>query len=171
MFVIKHFTRSDLDVFAGYSYVRENPAASGIDNFSMNGGSASFAYNATLRLSAIADLGGYPTNNILGTGIGGTLSTYLFVRAYPIAHESRITPFGQVLLGVAHVGGDNGLAFSDSNNTVAMAIGGGVDCKVSHGFSLGPLQADYLMTRFIELGLGAQSQNSLRVSSGVVFHF
>ena len=73
IFVIKHFTRSDLDVFAGYSYVRENPAASGIDNFSMNGGSASFAYNATLRLS----------------GIDGTLSTYLFVRAYPIAtsHE------------------------------------------------------------------------------------
>jgi opacity protein-like surface antigen len=74
-------------------------------------------------------------------------------------------------LGVAHVGGDNGLAFSDSNNTFAMAIGGGVDFKVSHGSSLGPLQADYLMTRFNELGLGAQSQNSLRVSSGVVFHF
>ena len=27
-------------VFAGYSYVRENPAASGIDSFSMNGDSA-----------------------------------------------------------------------------------------------------------------------------------
>jgi opacity protein-like surface antigen len=58
----------------------------------------------------------------------------------------------QVLLGVAHVGGDNGLAFSDSNNTFAMAIGGGVDFKVSHDFSIAPLQADYLMTRFNELG-------------------
>src|SRR5260370_8335300 len=94
VFVIKHFTRSDLDVFAGYSYVRENPAASGIASSSMNGGSASFTYNATLRLSAIADLGGYPTNNILGTGIDGTLSTYLFFRAYPIAttHKSLRSP-------------------------------------------------------------------------------
>jgi hypothetical protein len=55
----------------------------------MNGGSASYAYNATPWLSAIADLGGYPTN-ILGAGIDGTLSTCLFVRATPIAtiHES-----------------------------------------------------------------------------------
>ena len=76
-----------------------------------------------------------------------------------------------MLFGVAHVGGDNGLAFSDSNNTFAMAIGGGVDFKVSHRFSIRPLQVDYLMTRFTELGLGAQNQYNLRVSSGVVFRF
>ena len=66
------------DVFAGYSYVRENPATSGIDSFSMNGGSASIAYNANHWLSGVADFGGYHTNYILGTGVDGTLSTYLF---------------------------------------------------------------------------------------------
>ena len=74
-------------------------------------------------------------------------------------------------VGVAHVGGDNGLAFSTSNNSFAMAIGAGVDFKVSHRFSVRPLQVDYLMTRFNELGLGAQSQDNLRVSTGVVLHF
>jgi hypothetical protein len=52
-----------------------------------------------------------------------------------------------------------------------MAIGAGVDFKVSRRFSIRLLQVNYLMTRFNELGLGAQSQNNLRVSSGVVFRF
>jgi opacity protein-like surface antigen len=159
------------DVFAGYSYVRENPATSGIDSFSMNGGSASIAYNANHWLSAVADFGGYHADNILGTGIDGTLSTYLFGPRISYRHDSRITPFGQVLFGVAHIGGDNGLAFSASNNSFAMAIGGGVDFKVSHRFSIRPVQVDYLMTHFNEFGTDAQNQNNLRVSTGVVFHF
>ena len=69
----------------------------------MNGGSASIAYNANHWLGAGAGFAGDHSNNILGTGIYGTLSTYLF--------GPRITPFGQVLFGVAHIDGDNGLAF------------------------------------------------------------
>ena len=159
------------DVFAGYSYMRENPATSGIDSFSMNGGSASLAYNASPWISAVADFGGYHTNNILGTGIGGTLSTYLFGPRISYRHYSRITRFGQVLFGVAHIGGHDGLGFSSSNNSFTMAIGGGVDFKVSHRLSVRPFQVDYLMTRFNELGLGAQNQNNLRASTGAVFHF
>ena len=159
------------DVFAGYSYVRANPATSGIDSFSMNGGSASIAYNANHWFGAVADFAGYHTNNILGTGVDGTLSTYLFGPRISYRHDSRITPFGQVLFGVAHIAGDNGLAFSTSNNSFAMAIGGGVDFKVSHRFSIRPVHVDYLMTHFNELGTGAQNQNNLRVSTGVVFHF
>jgi hypothetical protein len=45
--------------------VRENPATSGIDSFSMNGGSASIACNANHWLSAVADFAGYHTNNLL----------------------------------------------------------------------------------------------------------
>jgi len=158
-------------VFAGYSYVRANPATSGIDSFSMNGGSASIAYNANHWFSAVADFGGYHTNNILGTGVDGTLSTYLFGPLISYRHDSRMTPFGQVLFGVAHIAGDNGLAFSTSNNSFAMAIGGGVDFKVSHRFSIRPAQLDYLLTHFNEFATGAQNQNNLRVSTGVVFHF
>jgi len=159
------------DVFAGYSYVRENPSTSGVDGFNLHGGSASIAYNVNHWLSAVADFGGYHSNNILGTGVDGTLSTYLFGPRISYHRDSRITPFGQVLFGVAHIGGSNGLAFSTSNNSFAMTIGGGVDVKLSHHFSVRPAQVDYLLTRFNEFATGAQSQNNLRVSTGVVFHF
>ena len=159
------------DVFAGYSYVRANPSTSGVDSFNLNGGNASVAYNATHWLSGVADFGGYHANNILGTGVDGTLSTYLFGPRVSYRHSDRFTPFGQVLFGVAHIGGSNGLAFSSSNNSFAMTVGGGVDVKVADHFSLRPIQVDYLLTHFNEFSLGAQNQNNLRVSTGVVFHF
>jgi outer membrane immunogenic protein len=159
------------DLFAGYSYLRANPATPGIDSFSMNGGSASLAYNANNWLSGVADFGGYHANNILGTGIDGTLSTYLFGPRVSYRRNSRITPFGQVLFGVAHIGGNHGLEFSTSNNSFAMTVGSGVDFKLSQRFSVRPVQVDYLLTRFNELGTGAQNQNNLRVSTGIVFHF
>jgi opacity protein-like surface antigen len=159
------------DLFAGYSYLHANPATSGISSFGMNGGSASLAYNPNNWLGAVADFGGYHANNILGTGVNGTLSTYLFGPRVSYRRNSRITPFGQVLFGVAHIGGDNGLAFSASNNSFAMTVGGGLDLKLSQHFSIRPVQIDYLLTRFDELALGAQTQNNLRVSTGIVFHF
>jgi len=72
--------------------------------------------------------------------------------------DSRITPFGQVLFGVAHIGGHNGLAFSTSNNSFAMAIGGGVDYRVSHRFSIRPLQVDYLLS----CGCPVQAEGPMR---------
>ena len=159
------------NLFAGYSYIRENPSSAGVDGFNLQGGSASVAYNANHWLSAVADFGGYHSNNILGTGIGGTLSTYLFGPRISYRRDSRITPFAQVLFGVGHIGGSNGLAFSSSNNSFAMTVGGGVDFKLSHHFSVRPVQVDYLLTRFNEFGLGAQNQNNLRLSTGIVFHF
>lgn len=160
-----------IDLFAGYSYVRANPGTSGLDGFNLHGGSASLAYNANGWLSGVADFGGYNSNNILGSGVDGTLSTYLFGPRVSYRRNSHFTPFGQVLFGVAHIGGSDGLAFSTSNNSFAMALGGGLDVNVSRHLSLRPLQLDYLLTHFNEFGNGAQNQNNLRVSTGVVFHF
>src|SRR5713226_1273495 len=78
--------RKTVDVFAGYSYVRANPATSGSDSFSLNGGSASIAYNFNGWLSGVADLGGYHNTNILGSGVDVTLSTFLFDA--PASYES-----------------------------------------------------------------------------------
>jgi hypothetical protein len=105
------------DVFAGYSYVRENPLLAS-NGFNLHAGSASIAYNANHWLSGVADFGGYHSNNILGTGVDGTLP----------------------LISSAH----------GSPSTAIRA---------------------YLLTRFNEFGTGAQTQNNLRVSTGVVFHF
>src|SRR5437016_10029972 len=44
-----------VDIFAGYSYLRENPSTAGVSGFNLNGGSASIAYNAKSWLGGVAD--------------------------------------------------------------------------------------------------------------------
>jgi opacity protein-like surface antigen len=180
------------DVFAGYSYVRGVPSAgSGIGDFSLNGGHASVAYHFNGWLSGIADFGAYHTGSLRGSGVDGTLSTYLFGPRVSYHRFRRITPFGEVLFGAAHAGtavfnlfstnsGQNGVAstasgnvFStaSSQNAFAMTVGGGVDYRVSNHLSIRAAQVDYLLTRFNQLGIGTQRQNNLRVSTGVTFRF
>jgi outer membrane immunogenic protein len=159
-----------VDIFAGYSYVRDNPSTSGVNSFSLNGGSASIAYNVKSWLSGVADFGAYHNGNILGTGTDGTLSTYLFGPRVSYRHFGRVTPFGEVLFGVAHAGASiTGTGGSD--NAFAMSLGGGVDYKLTDRFAIRPIKVDYLMTRFSEAGTGNQTQNNLRVSTGIVFRF
>jgi len=159
-----------LDVFAGYSYVRFNPSTSGVNGFDLHGGSASAAYNFNHWLSGVADFGGYHSGNILGTGVDGTLSTYLFGPRVSYRHYSRVTPFAQVLFGGAHASG-RASGVSSSDSAFAMSVGGGLDLKLSRHFSLRPAQVDYLLTRFNEGATSTQNQNNLRVSTGVVFRF
>ena len=159
-----------VDIFAGYSYVRKNPSTSGASSFSLNGGSASIAYNAKSWLSGVADFGAYHNGNILGTGTDGTLSTYLFGPRVSYHHSGRITPFGEVLFGVAHAGASIA-GTSGSDNAFAMSLGGGVDYRLTDRFAIRPIKVDYLMSRFSETGTGNQTQNNLRVSTGIVFRF
>lgn len=158
------------DIFAGYSYFRDNPSTSGVSSFNLHGGSASAAYNVNHWLGAVADFGGYHANNILGTGIDGTLSTYLFGPRVSYRKFERITPFAQTLFGVAHASG-SGFGVTSTDNAFAASFGGGVDVKLSHRFSIRPAQVEYLLTRFPETTGNRQTQNNLRVSTGVVFHF
>jgi opacity protein-like surface antigen len=163
-------TAPRFDVFAGYSYLQANPGVSGVDSFHLHGGSASVAYNYNTWLSAVADFGGYNNGNVLGTGASGTLSTYLFGPRVSYRHIRRITPFGQVLFGTGHA---NSSAFktTNSDNAFAMSVGGGVDYKLFDHFSIRPVQADYLMTRFGVGTTGTQTQNNVRLSTGFVFRF
>jgi len=50
-----------------------------------------------------------------------------------------------------------------------MTLGGGLDYKLSDRFAIRPVKVDYLMTRFSETGTSNQTQNNLRVSTGIVF--
>ena len=121
-------------------------------------------------LGTVADFGGYHNGNILGTHIDGTLSTYLFGPRVSYHHAGRMTPFGEVLFGTAHTSA-NLLGAGISSNAFAMSVGGGVDYKLSSHFAIRPVKVDYLMTRFSEFANGTQTQNNLRVSTGIVFRF
>ena len=94
--------QNKVDVSAEYSLFRANPATSGFGSFTLNGASGSAAYNFSERLSLVGDFGGYHNGNILNSGVGGTLYTYMLGPRYTYHRFARFTPFGQVLLGGAH---------------------------------------------------------------------
>ena len=160
-----------VDVFAGYSYVRAHPGPRTGDSFSLNGGTASLTYHIKDGISGVADFAGYHNGNILGRGVDGPLSTYLFGPRFTYRSYHHVTPFAETLFGVAHgsatIAGVNG----PTQNAFAMATGGGVDYRLSNRFSLRPLQVDYLLTRFKEGTPNAQNQNNLRASTGFLIHF
>ena len=160
-----------IDASVSYSYLRANPATSGVGGFNLNGGSASAAYNFRDWLSGVADFGGYQVGKINGVNVDNHVLTYLFGPRFTFRGTRRITPFGQVLFGAARTG-SGVFATSNSHTAFASAFGAGVDWNVRDRFSIRPLQFDYLLTHFPEVNNGHNlTQNNLRVSTGIVFHF
>ncbi len=160
-----------IDAFVGYSYLRANPATSGIGGFNLNGGSASAAYNFRDWFSGVADFGGYQVGKINSVNVDNHVLTYMFGPRFTYHKSRKIAPFGQVLFGAARTG-SGVFATSNSRTSFASAFGAGVDWNVRDRFSIRPVQFDYLLTHFPE-GTGGNNltQNNLRVSTGIVFHF
>lgn len=76
----------------------------------------------------------------------------------------KYTPFAEFLLGVAHQT-DSGGGISNSDTTFSRAIGGGLDYKLIKGIAW-RVQGDSIHTSFF-----GQSQDDLRLSTGIVFRF
>ncbi|MGC2334091.1 MAG: outer membrane beta-barrel protein [Candidatus Acidiferrales bacterium] len=167
-----------IETFAGYSYIHMND----LGTASLNGGSASVAVDPTGWLGIDGDFGGYEGAK---TGLNGTMWTYLFGPRISW-RRGRITPFAQALFGGAHTSADppaevgslvrprreagvaGGGVFA-SSNTFATALGGGVDVNATEHVSVRLIQAEYLLTEFKD---GVHNrQNSVRISTGVVFRF
>ena len=105
---------------------------------------------------------------------------------YP--NESRWTPFGRVLAGVAYTRNRFSarsatapiVFFDDSSTDFAMAMGGGVDYRINDKVSYRILQADYnpifRRGRTITgsdgtiIQLNGKTENNLRFSTGIVLH-
>ncbi len=156
------------DIFAGYSYLRNNPSPNGLGSFGLNGGSAEIAYKFKPWLSAVANFGGYTNSNLFNSGSNSNEYTYLFGPRVSFHHIGRVHPFVEALFGVAH-GNDNLFATVNSRNAFATALGGGFDFRLNHRFSLRPLELDYLPTRFPEGTIGRETQNNMRVSTELFF--
>lgn len=184
-----------VEIFLGYSHLGtfSNDVVDGNRIVGMNGGSASIAYNFNRWIGLVADVGGYDDSQLVLTGSGvnqpltvdssGKAYTYLFGPRLSYRNTSRFTPFAQVLVGGIHAGEVDASGCTGTPDCVALptqdafagAIGAGLDFRLSRHFSLRPIQAEYLMTRFAVVGYGspgtATTQNDLRLSSGIVFAF
>jgi opacity protein-like surface antigen len=165
------------DLFTGYSYVRANPSGTTtLPSFNMNGGEASLAYNATSWLGVVADYAGYRTSRLdfrEGKDFKGNMWTYLFGPRISYRHLGRFTTFTQTLFGIAHA--TSGTYEEGNQTNFAMTLGGGFDYRLSRRLSIRALQADYLLTRFKEHDdftfTSVTTQNNLRLSTGLSFHF
>jgi hypothetical protein len=157
------------NVFFGYSY--DHTAISRGDSGSLNGWDASLEGKLFPWVGLVVDIDGHygsrgysypcPTGSC-ATGADIAAHNFLFGPRVSVS-VSRFRPFGEFLIGAAHVSRSNGI--SDSDTSFVNAVGGGLDYRV-----FGPLSArgqfDWVETRFY----GA-TQNGARVNFGIALHF
>ena len=156
-------------------------------SFNCAGGGGTFAYNISSLIGIAADLGGckYFGQTVpaqVSTKIDGNGFTYLFGPRITL-RKGKLNPFFEVNFGGMRISlsckssSTNCNAFSHGNtyskNAFALTAGGGFDIRLSKKFSLRPIQAEYLYTRFgnscpANICTNNNNQNSFRLKSGIV---
>jgi opacity protein-like surface antigen len=136
-----HVETPEIEVFGGYSYLR----LYGEDH---NGGQVSVTGNVNNWFGITGDFAGYAARGRGedgGFALGGPKFTY---------RRGPVTPFMHALFGVA---------FGGSDAEGAMALGGGVDARISRRVAIRIAEVDYIATTF--------RSNNFRFSTGIVFRF
>ncbi|MGB7942238.1 MAG: outer membrane beta-barrel protein [Terriglobales bacterium] len=160
-------------------------------SFNCAGGGGTLAVNLTSLIGLAADLGGckYFGQTIpapLSSNINGSGFTFLFGPRLTFRSKSAFQPFTELNFGGMRIS----LSCENSNSqctesfgtgsysktAFALTVGGGFDIKLSKKFSLRPVQAEYLYTRFgndcsLEVCTFNNSQNSFRLKSGIVINW
>lgn len=157
------------EAFLGYSYLNAS-IGNGISRYNGNGGSGSIAFNLNRWLGVVADLGGYHTGTINNVSLDLNQFTYLFGPRlnYRFGENDRHTIFGQALFGGDRSSGSFA-GISGSENTFALAIGGGFDAGLTDHIAWRVGQVEYLMTRFNIPSYHTQS--NFRFSTGILFRW
>ena len=167
------------NVFLGFSYERTNSTAFGpnlvrttLSSPNLHGWEASFEGKVLPFVGIVGDVSGHygtqsftePTPNGLQTiNVTGHEQEYLVGPRLSIP-VSKFTPFIEVMVGAAHIH-TGGTLPGPSNTSFATAVGGGLDYRLFGPVAL-RAEGDYLRTKFF-----SSTQNNLRLSAGVAFHF
>ncbi len=153
-----------VEIYGGYS-------ALFTEDITLHGFQASVAGNLNNWFGLVAEFGGAYDTDTQGSGlkVKSTVYTYLFGPRFSRRGGGRVTPFAHALFGGVRGRGEiEGLGMNrvETANGFGMALGGGVDVKLSERFALRVIQADYLLTR-----VDGETTNNARVSAGVVIRF
>ena len=159
------------NVFVGYSYLSADLVPG--DRANLNGWNASVEGKVMPLLGIVADFSGnYGSQNFpqFAACLGGVLGScsvhqenFLFGPRLSIS-VGKFRPFVHGLIGASHIS-EGAAGFSNTDNSFADALGGGVDYHLIPLISW-RVQVDALQTRFF----GATQQN-VRFSTGITFHF
>ncbi|HTR24783.1 MAG TPA: outer membrane beta-barrel protein [Terriglobales bacterium] len=158
------------NVFFGYSY-EHTPVVSN-DSINTNGWNASLEGKVFPFLGLVVDVDGHYGS---GTFLAGCTPPVCSFTSADVAEHNvllgprvsfqvgKVRPFAEVMIGAAHISRSNGI--SDSDTSFANAVGGGLDYRVAGPISL-RAQFDWIETRFY-----SNTQNGVRFSTGIAFHF
>ncbi|HKP84854.1 MAG TPA: outer membrane beta-barrel protein [Blastocatellia bacterium] len=170
-----------VEVFGGYSFLRFEGGGS------LHGWNASVAINFNRYVGLATDFSGHYGSQSLTLVVSNPLfpgmitvksdsdtSVHTLLTGPRLSYRKneRLTPFAHTLFGVSHLRtkavstvGDLSSEINFGDNAFTMAIGGGLDLKLSESIGLRLIQADYLLTRF-----GGGTQGNARISVGLVLH-
>jgi outer membrane protein OmpA-like peptidoglycan-associated protein len=158
------------EIAGTFDYVNFHPGDV-FQSFNNYGGAGSFAYNVS-RWVGLTDESSWVhyRRTVGGVSSNGDLSTFLAGPRLNLRRFDYFVPFAEFLLGVAH--GGPPMTGAASQNSFALAAGGGVDVVLSKNFAWRFAQIDYLMTDFTGPSLGATGrQDNLRLGSGLVIRW
>jgi opacity protein-like surface antigen len=186
--------RSRIELFAGYSVLRTNyeaeqpnPPMPVIVAFpgkqTLNGFNVSATGYLTENFGFTGDFSGHFRTSRVADPLGGTISNQVRVfnllggPQYRFGSNSRVTPFVRAMAGIANTRSRLEVPSLNSRDTLsstdfALALGGGVDVRVSEHVSLRVFQLDYnptFLSSGNELGFGKKRADNVRFSFGVVF--
>ena len=167
---------------------------SGFGNGNLNGWEGQGTFNFTRHFGVTADFTGNSHQlagfSALGFSVGTQQHMYQFLFGPTVTtYFGKSSVFGHALFGTAHSSLSAGASAPiigglsvpiDSGNAFAMAFGGGFDIGITRNFAIRAAQVDFVRTNFNSLdsltsgltsGIGSNSQNSFRFSTGVVWRF
>lgn len=186
--------RPRAEFFAGYSVLRTNyeaerpnPPIGVIVAFkgdqTLNGFNVSATGYLTKGFGLTGDFSGHFTTNSTPDPLGGNIETRIRIfnvlggPQYKFRNNNRVAPFVRALAGVANTRSRLNVPSlsatgTSSSTDFALAIGGGLDVRVSDRVDLRVFQADYnpiFLQRGNELGFGKSRADNVRFSFGLVF--
>jgi hypothetical protein len=143
------------EVFAGYSYEALARLPQAIPAKNLSGIEVAVQYKFKDWLGVVGEVDGH-------WAVSGSASRALNVLGgAQFSYPRRISPYGHVLVGYGH-GYTNGIW----DNSLSVAIGGGVDMQLARLLSWRIIEGDDVITRYF----GAVEHNP-RISTGLVLRF
>lgn len=166
------------EFFAGYSFQSADINTLTIDphRTPQNGVNLEYTRNITRHIGLTGDASAHFHRETHSTGLSTFSSQrdqYFILGGLQLkpGNEKRVQPFAQALFGVSLFRGftsdirPSGNVYTyDDATSFAMALGGGLDVRVSKRIAVRIIQADYTPTFF-----GSGRQDNFRISAGIVF--
>ncbi len=152
---------SKWEVFAGYAWSEPGGRIAGTSIDEMRyGWGATLTYNVDKHWGLSLDAGGHFGDN-------ADVGTVMVGPRFSLRSDNKITPYAHALFGW-HRLSPIGLA---PDNGVGIAVGGGLDFKVTKRFSWKIIEADYLWAHHNFSPIDRPNLAGARLRTGLVIHF